>query len=104
MTIITWFVSNKRDEEIIDSFQDYFSDFRKFGIRLGEQTIFGSSKRAPVTLVEPDENLLNLHGAALKWFDQIGGRWAVKDPHVDSEYKPHIRRRRGKKLLGDKLA
>jgi hypothetical protein len=96
MTLIPWFVSDRADAEIISSFQDYFSGLAKFDITFGAKVILGSKKRAPVTSIRPDDELLMLHSSALRWFDLVEGRWAVKTPHVGDDFHPHIRHRRGK--------
>jgi len=103
MTLIPWFVSDLPDSEVISSFSNYFDTFRSFDIALGERVIFGGKDRAPVILIKPDEHLTDIHIATLKWFDAVGGRWALKNPHVGADFKPHIRRRPGKRINQAKL-
>lgn len=98
ITLIPWFVTDASDDEVIDSFSKYFSRFKAFTAHLGEKAKFGPKKDAPITLIKQPYELDSLHSASLHWFEQIGGRWAVKNPYVGSEYKPHIRRRRGTRL------
>jgi len=98
LTIITWSVSDLSDQEVIESFDKFFNSCRAFSIKIGERTKFGSDREVLVNLVEPSDELLGLHRAALNWFSNVNGRWAVKNPHAGEDYKPHIRRRPGTKL------
>ncbi|MBX4199529.1 2'-5' RNA ligase family protein [Candidatus Saccharibacteria bacterium] len=98
LTLIPWFVADKTDKEINESFEDYFSRFSAFNIHLGEKAKFGPKKDAPITLVEPTFSIMELHEACLSWLDKLSGRWAVKNPYIGVQYRPHIRRRRGTRL------
>jgi 2'-5' RNA ligase len=97
ITLITWFVSDKLDEEVINCFNK-FSFGQKFFITVGPKQQFGPTKEVPVNLIESSEDLANLHKKSLEFFNIIEGRWAVKNPYVDRQYTPHARRRPGTRL------
>lgn len=103
MTVIPWFVSDEEDDEIVASFQEHFSGLAEFEITPGDKVVLGSKRRALVTSIDSSKELLELHQTALKWFELINARWAVKTPHVDGDFHPHIRHRRGKKLSNTRL-
>ncbi len=104
LTVIPWFVANISPQEVADSFKNNFKDFKSFEIIVAGKTTFGPRKNVAVSLVEHNENLVMLHNKALDWFEQLSGRWAVKNPYVDAEYEPHIRRRPGIQInAGDKI-
>lgn len=98
ITIIPWFVSDQEEAKIINSFNLKFSKINKFTVTVGKNALFGPKKDVSVSLIKPNQALLSLHCFSLQWFDEIGARWAVKNAHVDRDYKPHIRRRRGTKI------
>jgi 2'-5' RNA ligase len=98
ITLIPWFVSDMEDQAVIDVFKQRFSAEKKFKVRLGPQAKFGPKLNVGVTLIEPSFSLDRLHQRSLRFMEEAQGRWAVKRPHVDEQYIPHIRRRRGTKL------
>lgn len=105
LTIITWFVAEIGEAELLGSFQSRFKDSRVFSIRIGERAWFGPKKDVPVNLVEPNRAVTDLHQVGLDWFEQIGARWAVKNSHSGLDYVPHIRYREGSELVsGETLA
>lgn len=93
LTIIPWFVTDISEAEVLKSFKSYFSDAKKLDVKIGPTTSFGPHKDVTVSLIDPNPELLKIHSMALKWFEQIKARWAVKNPYVGHEFKPHIRRR-----------
>lgn len=95
ITFLTWFVSELGEEEIIETFYKKFSKVKTFDVKVGKQIMLGPKKDVAVNLLELNPEVLNLHQAGLAWFKQIHARWAVKQPHVDNDYVPHIRRRGG---------
>ncbi len=98
VTIIPWFVSKLDEAEMVNSFYNKFPNVTAFKIQIGQKAMFGPKKDVSVSLIEPSKPLLTLHQMALDWFDEIGARWAVKNPHAAEDYKPHIRRRQGTKI------
>lgn len=98
LTLIPWFVTDQSDQAVIDYFKNSFSGFSRFELHLGERTMFGPNDDIAVSLIQPSEKLSILHQLSLDCFDLVGGRWAVKNPYVGTEFMPHIRRRRGTKL------
>ena len=104
LTIIPWFVSEKPEEEVADSFRQYFSQQLAFTVGIGREDEFKNKRKIPINLVGSSPALHQLHQKALAWFEDIEARWAVKKPHVGSEFIPHIRRRQGHNPAeGDKL-
>lgn len=103
LTLIPWFVSDTPDKIVVEAFTSKFAHYKKFSLKLGERTTFGPNQDISVNLVEPSGNLSVLHQISLDYFSSIGGRWAVKNPYVGSEFKPHIRRRRGTKLKAGQI-
>jgi hypothetical protein len=93
LTIIPWFVSNRPEEEVIKSFQSTFNGLPTVEMKIGQQVNFGPKKNVPVNLVTDNPDLMNMHKLSLDWFTRLNARWAVKNPYVGEEYKPHIRRR-----------
>lgn len=98
VTIIPWFVVEIDGAELRESFNKTFGQFQAFDARVGERTMFGPDRDVPVNLIQEAPEIRRLHELALGWFGQVGGRWAVKHPHVSEQYVPHIRRRRGSDL------
>ena len=104
LTIVTWFVTDKSEADVCQLFYDKFSSEQPINLEIGERKLFGGGHRVSVNLVKPNSKLEALHQRALDWMVQLEGRWAVKDPHVDDDFVPHIRRRTGTKLrAGEKL-
>jgi hypothetical protein len=64
-------------------------------LKIGKQDIFANKRKISINLVEPSKDLKALHQLGLAWFDKLEARWAVKNPHVDNDFIPHIRRRVG---------
>jgi hypothetical protein len=95
LTIIPWFVADVPEQDIIESFRKFFIGFKQLDIRVGPQVNFGPQNDVSVNLLNPTPQLTEIHNTALKWFEQIDARWAVKNPYVGKEFKPHIRRRPG---------
>ena len=95
LTIITWFVTEHSDEEVIKSFEASFSSVHKFEVVVGKKDVFANKRKISINPIEPSQDLKSLHAKALQWFGEIEARWAVKSPHVDTEFVPHIRRRVG---------
>jgi hypothetical protein len=93
LTIVPWFVVDIPQEEVITTFESYFSGFTRFKINICRNIKLGPRK-VSVNLVEDDGQLHHLHFKALSWLEHIESRWAVKNPFVGENYKPHIRRRR----------
>jgi 2'-5' RNA ligase len=98
ITLIPWFVTDLDDQTVIDSFKQRFSGEKRFSVTLGEQAKFGPKRNVGVTLIEQSFSLVRLHQRSLRFMEEVEGRWAVKRPHVDDQYIPHIRRRRGTRL------
>lgn len=98
ITIIPWFVSDEPDEQITNSFTEKFSGFETFNVKVGPQVKFGPRREVSVNLLEDASKIVNLHQMALNWFNEIKARWAVKNPYIDEQFTPHVRRRQGTKL------
>ena len=98
VTIIPWFVSDLTEVELINSFNSEFNSIKKFEIIISEIAHFGPDHDVTVNLVEPEPNIMQLHQQALAWFERIRHRWAVARPHVNEDYRPHVRRRPGSEL------
>ena len=104
VTIVTWFVSDLDDDELIKSFKKEFAERKAFRLSLGKIIKFGRKKNIPANLIRYSEEIIDLHGQALDWMGRLRGRWAVKNPYMAEDYKPHIRRRPGTKIKeGDDL-
>lgn len=104
LTIATWFVTELSDTEVQESFYRHFKNLKAFEISVGRQEDFTNTHKVSINLVGPSRRITRLHQTALDWLVEIGARWAVKNPYVGPEFKPHIRRRRGHNLSeGDSL-
>jgi hypothetical protein len=104
MTIIPWFVTERDDKEIIGEFEIAFAAESAFETTVGKVTDFKHKRRISVNLVQSTLQILELHTKALGLFEQLEGRWAVREPHVGKDYIPHIRRRPGRGFKpGDEL-
>lgn len=101
ITVIPWFVTEMAESEVIQRFNADFKDRNRFEVHIGGKAMFGPKKDVEVSLIEPNQQLLNLHQKALAWFDEINARWAVKTPHVGDDYIAHIRRRRKDSVIND---
>lgn len=93
LTFVTWFVTDMPEEELIKSFYEHFSGRESFDVSVGSDIHLGPHEEISVIPVEPIPEVLELHAAGLNWFEEIGGRWAVKHPYAGDEFIPHIRRR-----------
>jgi 2'-5' RNA ligase len=98
LTLIPWFTTDIDDAQVGRAFTDEFQNFPRFELRLSENVMFGPHNDVEVTLVEPTSELLQLHVSSLELFEQLGSHWAVKNPYVAAEYKPHIRQRAGSSI------
>lgn len=98
VTIIPWFVSDLTEPEIIGSFISEFEGTANFDLKIGQNAMFGPDHDVAVCLIEPDSRIMQLHQQALAWFDRIRHRWAVIHPHVNEDYRPHVRIRPGRHL------
>ncbi len=104
LTIIPWFVTELAEKEVVDSFYESFSTEKPFEITISEVDEFKHKRKILVNLIHSSPEARHLHQETLKWFDGLGARWAVQNPHVGPEYIPHIRRRQGYNLLeGQKI-
>lgn len=105
MTVIPWFVVDDEVEENLPAlFKSEFSNVDSFIVRIGADVSLGPRDDISVLLIEGNPKVYDLHNKAFAWFESINGRWAVKNPYVGEEYKPHIRRRKQTWLRqGDKL-
>lgn len=105
VTFIPWFVTDAMsEEEIIESFNKQFRGLQSFTVKLDRKVMLGPDQDVPVNLLDRTPGILGLHNMSLEWFKKVGARWAVKNPHVDAEFIPHIRRRPGFGLqVGDSL-
>jgi len=104
LTFIPWFVTGADNKQVIDSFSKLFSGEKAFNVSIGKSYEFKNGRKIPVNLVGPSKEILALHKKALELFSSLESRWAVKNPYVDDEFIPHIRRRPGHNLSeGDKL-
>jgi 2'-5' RNA ligase len=95
LTIIPWFVTYESTQEVIDLFRERFSGKKPFKVAVKEPIEFKSRRKIPVNLISRTDDLFALHEEALRLFDQLEARWAVKNPYVDEDYIPHVRRRFG---------
>ena len=95
LTIIPWFVTELSDDKVIEAFEREFSKTAKFEVAVGRRDVFANKRKISINLIEPSQDLKSLHAKALQWFGEIEARWAVKNPHIDNEFIPHIRRRVG---------
>jgi 2'-5' RNA ligase len=104
LTIIPWFVVNRDDNEVKQSFREQFGGLKKFKVFVNGTHEFKSRRKIPVNIIYPSSDILALHKKALDFFDSLECRWAVKNPYVGEQYVPHVRRRPGRNLLeGDEL-
>ncbi len=98
LTIATWFVTELPDAEVKASFYRHFQNLKAFEISVGRQEDFKNTHKVSTNLVGPSRRITRLHRTALDWLVEIEARWAVRKPYVGPEFKPHIRRRRGRNL------
>ncbi len=98
VTIIPWFVSGLTESEIIGSFISEFEGTAKFDLKVGETAMFGPDHDVEVYLIEPEPHVMQLHQQALAWFERMTHRWAVIHPHINDEYRPHVRKRPNSQL------
>jgi hypothetical protein len=95
LTIIPWFVADITEQEVIEIFKSSFVDLPKIDASVGAITDFGPNDEVKVSLVEDSSDISKIHERALNLFNKINAHWAVKNPYVGDEFKPHIRRRPG---------
>lgn len=94
LTIAPWFVlPNYSEQKVSQSFMERFVDFPKIKTKVGGEVSLGPREDISVYLVEHTNDISSLHVRAIDWLDGLGARWAVKNPYVKDEYKPHIRKR-----------
>lgn len=104
ITVLPWFALETEEKPFLRWFYSHFNGVQAFEVTIGGRRMFGPKHDVPVNLIEPKNNLLELHKMALGWFGQVGARWAEKDPYVGDDYLPHVAQRRGFVLRqGDKL-
>lgn len=105
ITTVPWFVVEPDVEvSLLHSFKTTFAGTTAFEVRVGHEVSLGPREDVSVLLIEPNEQIYNLHQKALEWCESLNSRWAVKHPFVAEEYKPHIRRRQNTSLkFGDIL-
>lgn len=92
INVIPWFVTEMEDAEVIESFYEKFSDFKALDVQVGTKTRLGP-RNVSVNIIENRDKLIPVHQNALDWFNILSARWALKNPYVDDDYIPHIRRR-----------
>ncbi len=97
ITLLTWFVLEMEENKLVKSFTDEFIRQQPFDVKTGKKTSLGPKEDIPVNLLT-GSGIRQLHAKSLEWFERIGARWAVKDPHAGDQYLPHIRRRPGTHL------
>jgi 2'-5' RNA ligase len=90
-TLVTWFMTNMPEQEIIDSFNSTFANTKSLKVKVGKSVNFGPKKDVPAALVDAIPELLKLHYKALQWMKKIEARWVVKNPYAGEEFRPHIR-------------
>jgi hypothetical protein len=39
----------------------------------------------------------------LAWFERMTHRWAVTHPHIDNDYRPHVRKRPSSHLISGQI-
>jgi 2'-5' RNA ligase len=93
LTIIPWFVADILEQEVVKIFRSSFLDSPKIDAKIGSLSDFGPNDEVAVNLIENDSDLFKIHEQALELFNKINARWAVKNPYVGDDFKPHIRRR-----------
>jgi 2'-5' RNA ligase len=94
LTIAPWFVLPDESEQRVSlSFMTRFLDVKKINTKIDIEVSLGPREDISVYLVEPTNEISDLHAEAIGWLDSLGARWAVKNPYVKDEYKPHIRKR-----------
>lgn len=98
LTVVPWFVTQLPDAEIRKSFYQHFTSQKAFEISLGRQADFKNKRKVSINLIKPSRQILSLHQMALDWFSKTEARWAVQNPHVGTEFRPHVRRRPGHNL------
>jgi len=98
LTIIPWFTTSMDDEAVKKAFTPKFARDPKFQLKLSSATQFGPHKDVSVNLVEDSLKFFSLHSQALELFQELGAHWAVKNPYVGHQYRPHIRRRPDSRL------
>lgn len=105
ITIVPWFVVEPDVEiSLLNSFKNQFSNIKQFKVTVGSEVSLGPREDISVLLVNPEQQTHNLHQKALDWIDFLRARWAVKNPYVAEDYKPHIRQRENISLKpGDEL-
>jgi 2'-5' RNA ligase len=95
LTLIPWFVTDKDSGEVVKSFREHFSGRKSFKITINGHDEFKNTRKIPVNLITHTREIDDLHQKALQFFELMQARWAVKNPYVDTDYIPHVRRRPG---------
>ena len=104
LTIVPWFVTDVDEASLTQSFYKQFTRQEKIEISVGEIGEFNHKRKIPISFIESNDKLAELHDRSLAWLRSLEARWAVKTPHVGQDYIPHIRRRPGKNVkAGQKL-
>jgi len=103
LTIATWFVVNIEESALLKSFQQKFAGLKSFELKIDGQAKLGPKKDVLANLLEPNKQITSLHKRALGWMEEIGARWAVKNPHSGADYMPHIRYREGSELVSGEV-
>jgi len=103
ITIIPWFVLETEESDFIKWYESEFSSFKPFEVEIGERRMFGFKRDVAVSVINHSSGFYELHEMAMNWFRDTGSRWAVRHPHVEHQYVPHIRRRRGTRLEHGKV-
>jgi 2'-5' RNA ligase len=98
LTLIPWFTTGTDDKQVKAEFLETFKGESKLFINLHQRLNFGNDQDIPVVLADATPQLLRLHHKSLRLFEALGAHWAVKNPYVDEEYKPHIRERGDQEL------
>lgn len=93
VTLITWFVTDLGEEQVVNSFRKYFKDLKKVELKVNKEVNFGPNRDVPVNLLDENDQLRDMHVRALAWFRSINAWWAVRYSYAGEEFKPHIRRR-----------
>lgn len=105
VTLIPWFVVPPDVEATLaKTFELAFSGHKAFDLKVNGEVSLGPRQDISVFLLDSRPEIYELHKKALGWFESLEAKWAVKNPYVGDEFKPHIRRRPNTYLhKGDKI-
>ncbi len=93
ITLLPWFSASDYDE-LQKQLKKLLISHQKFSVETGERAYFGYQGKLPVTLIEPNDKLQQLHEELLKLVE--ANNWNLEGRYVGSQYRPHVTQQVGK--------